>query len=309
LIDCDPGIDDALALLFALSTKRLKVEAITTVYGNVSVEQCTENLIDILSLSGLEILPEVGKGAKKPLAKKRLRPRAVHGTDGLGDTGLEIGRRDIRVKDAVELAASKILSGSIDYIVATGPLTNVANIIAKIPDISDYLKGIYIMGGAIFVRGNITQYAEFNIYNDPEAALLVFRSDIQKTIVSLDVTQKVVLSAGDMARLRRPQNALSDFVYNIAAYSMEYNKKVRRIQGASMHDPLCVGVVVDEGICDYASGRFDIKTSGQQRGRVVKADGSIEAKARVIKYCRDVNVSRFKKLFINHLKQLYQMSA
>ena len=90
---------------------------------------------------------------------------------------------------------------------------------------------------------------------------------------------------------------------------MEYNKRVRRIQGASMHDPLCVGVDVDEGMCEYASGRFDTKLSGQQRGKIVKAAGNTEAKARGIKYCRDVNVSRFKKLFINNLKQLYQMSA
>ncbi|MDB4349865.1 nucleoside hydrolase [Omnitrophica bacterium] len=305
LIDCDPGIDDALALFFAFASDRLKVEAVTTVYGNVSARQCTRNLIKILSLCGLKRLPDIGIGSKGPLVKRRPRPRAVHGKDGLGDTNLTLAKKEIFLDDAVELAIRKILSKSVDYIIATGPLTNIAKIVSKDPRVSGLIKRIYIMGGAISVKGNVTPYAEFNIYNDPEAASIVFSSRIPKTLVSLDVTQRVVLEKKDLSGLKESGKGLSRFISDIANYSIAYNRRFRGLNGASLHDPLCAGVAADEDICEYAEGRFDICLSGPERGRITASSGGGDK----ITYARGVDVVRFKELFLYNLNKLCKEAA
>ncbi|MFH1752995.1 MAG: nucleoside hydrolase, partial [Candidatus Omnitrophota bacterium] len=226
---------------------------------------------------------------------------AVHGKDGLGDTGLEPGPIAIEPMDALELAVSLIMDGRIDYIVATGPLTNIARIIEKIPGISKRIKGIYLMGGAIATEGNITPCAEFNIYCDPEAALSVFESDLPKTVVSLDVTRSVALDEDDIRVLSNTKNALSSFICAIASYSMEYNKRVRGIAGASLHDPLCVGVAIDESLCAYREGHFDIKLQGPERGMIVNGRNAV-------RYCSGVDAERFKKLLLTELTRLIKES-
>lgn len=304
LIDCDPGIDDAFALLFALSSQKLDVKAVTTVYGNVGVKQCTRNLLGILDISGRENLPDIGMGSSAPLKKKRLRKRDVHGKDGLGNSG--IGRNNLKVcvKDAVDLAVTKILSGSVDYIIATGPLTNIARVIRKDRRVPDLVKRIYIMGGAISVGGNITPFAEFNIYNDPEAASIVFNSDIPKTLVSLDVTRKVLLKDRDIGQLTGLGGDLGSFIGDLAAFSRNFNTRFRNARGVSMHDPLCVGVSAYNAICSYDIGYFDVRLSGRERGRIVPAAKTRTGEKRRIAYCKDVDVTKFKKIFLNTIKSL-----
>ena len=297
LIDCDPGIDDALALLLALSSDDLNVEGLTTVYGNVGVDRSTENLINILGLTGLRYSPRIGKGAARPLIAERLGERLVHGKDGLGNTDLVTCREGVEIEDACELAVSLIEGGRIDYIIATGPLTNIANIIKKCPDISKKLKGIYLMGGAIAVEGNITPYAEFNIYNDPEAASSVFESDLPKTVVSLDVTRDVTLNDQDLHALSETRNKLSKFICDIVSYSIDYNRRFRGLPGASLHDPLCVGVAADEGISTYKEGRFGIELNGRERGRIKEGEN-------IVRYCVQVNVERFKELLLTGLTRM-----
>jgi len=299
LIDCDPGIDDALALLFALASERLKVEAITTVYGNVSVEQCTENLKKILGLSGVKKFPQVGIGSDTPLRGEALESRTVHGRDGLGNVSHALSNIDLSFGDAVTLARSKILSGDVEYIIATGPLTNIAKLVTSDPKISDLVKRIYIMGGAVFVKGNVTPHAEFNIYNDPEAAKIVFDTKIPKVLVGLDVTHKAILEKKDLIELERFGNRLSRFIVDIAMFAITYHKGSRNSKGAYMNDPLCVGVAVDDGICEYGIGALDIVLKGPERGRIIAKNGSPK-----ITYCKGVDVKRFKELFLTHLVKL-----
>lgn len=304
MIDCDPGIDDALALFFALASKELKVEAVTTVYGNVGVRLCTKNLKNILSLSGLNTLPEIGIGSNRPLKKRRLRPRGVHGRDGLGDVLLGPPKIGLRLNEAVELAATKILSKEIDHIIATGPLTNIAKIITNDSEIPRLIKRIYIMGGALFVKGNITPYAEFNIYNDPEAAKIVFDSKIPKTLVGLDVTRKVILNKKDLVGFKTGKNKLSSFIIDIANFSIEYHRNIRRAIGAYMNDPLCVGVAIDEDICEYERAYLDVRLKGVERGRTTLSRTCVKEGASKTTYCKGVKAKRFKKLFLGRLKKL-----
>lgn len=309
MIDCDPGIDDALAILFALSSDKIRVEAITTVYGNVSVSQCTSNLMNILDISGVKKTPEIGKGSKRPLVKERMKPRRVHGRDGLGEINLSPPKGNFIVNDAVKLAVSKILSKKIDYIIATGPLTNIAKIITKDSKVPSLIKRIYIMGGAFFVRGNVTPYAEFNIYNDPEATKMVFDSKIPKTLVGLDVTHKAVLEKGDLKRFIAIDNRLSRFIVHIADFAIEYHERFRDVKGAYMNDPLCVGVAIDEALCEYDKGPLEVRLSGAERGRIIVSDGNRKKTISKISYCKDVNAPMFKKLFLDTLEELCKKEA
>jgi len=302
LIDCDPGIDDALAILFALASNKLDIKAITTVYGNVGVRQSTRNLITILEISGLGVVPEIGIGSNGPLVKKRPKKRYVHGRDGLGDTLRGRPGKIARLEDAVRLAAAKILSKEIEYIIATGPLTNVAKIIRSKPKIPDLIKRIYIMGGAFFVKGNVTPYAEFNIYNDPEAAKIVFDSHIPKTVIGLDVTQKVILERKDLIGFEKGRGRLSGCIYDIANFAVSYHREFRGARGAYMNDPLCVGAAIDSTICKYKKGLLDIKLNGAQRGRIVA--GAKGALPRDTMYAYSVNAERFKKLFLKSLTKM-----
>jgi purine nucleosidase len=230
-----------------------------------------------------------------------LNERTVHGSDGLGDTGLTCDTEGIEVESAVDLAASLIETGGLDYLIATGPLTNIANIIKRIPDISKKIKGIYIMGGAISVEGNMTPYAEFNIYNDPEAASIVFESNLPKTIVSLDVTRSITLNEDDLSLLHIADNRLSKFICDIASYSIEYNKNFRGLPGASLHDPICVAIAANESACSYKRGRFDIVLDGIERG-------SIKEGGNPIRYCASVNTDRFKETLLTGLTKMIKES-
>lgn len=309
LIDCDPGIDDALALFFAFASDRLEIEAITTVFGNADVRQCTDNLIKILDISGLKRIPEIGIGSDRPLVEKRLEARATHGRNGLGDIRLDPPKNDYSVNDAIELAASKILTKKIDYIIATGPLTNIARIIAKSPRIVDLVKRIYIMGGALFVKGSVTPYAEFNIYSDPHAAKMIFDSKIPKTLVSLDVTEKVILKKRDLERFEKDESRISRFIVDIADYAISHHRNIRRAEGAYMHDPLCVGVAIDDEICEYSQGYAEVTESGPERGRVVISKKNRGNRASNITYCKRVNSGNFKELFLGHLMKLAKEAA
>lgn len=299
LIDCDPGIDDALALLFAFSSDELNVKAVTTVYGNVPVRQCLSNLMKVLHVARPRPMPEIGIGADRPLKKKRLKPRGVHGKDGLGDLKIHFPDLKYDVVDAIELASAKILSGEIDCIIATGPLTNIARLITKDERIPPLLKRIYIMGGVFASGGNISPFAEFNIYNDPEAAKTIFSSDIPKTLVGLDVTRKVILERGDIKRFRNGKEDVSRLIAGIGNFAITYHRKYRNVKGAYMNDPLCVGVAVDETICSYRSAKLDVVLKGKERGRVL-----VKKAAPDVLLCRDVNVKRFKRLFLHNLERL-----
>ena len=194
------------------------------------------------------------------------------------------------------------MSKRIEYIIATGPLTNIAEIIKTNPKIPDLVKRIYIMGGALFIKGNITPYAEFNIYNDPEAAKLVFDSKIPKTVVSLDVTQRVILERSDLTGFKKDKERLSRFIYDIANFAICYHRGFRGVKGAYLNDPLCVGAALEGKICEYKKGSLGIKLNGPQRGRTIV--GEETGGAQDITYAESVNVDRFKKLFLGSLKKI-----
>jgi inosine-uridine nucleoside N-ribohydrolase len=240
LIDCDPGVDDAIALLLALASPELEVLAVTTVAGNQTLELTTANALRVVELVGRDDVP-VAAGADRPLVRELIVAK-VHGESGLGGWALPEVRGAAVREHAVDLLARHALeSPSPVTLVALGPLTNVALLLALHPDAARRLERVVLMGGAIGA-GNMTPLAEFNVWTDPEAAARVFSSGLDVTMVGLDVTFQACMTAREVARLGSGRAAR--FVAGLfECYESKYAAYTTR-DGAPVHDAVAVAAVV-----------------------------------------------------------------
>ncbi|MGW1539230.1 nucleoside hydrolase [Streptomyces sp. NPDC002309] len=202
IIDCDTGVDDALALLFAVRHPAIDLRAVTCVAGNTDVDGVVRNTLTVLEQAGAGDVP-VARGAARPLIEAPRPARHVHGQDGMGDLGLPApARRPVDV-DAVTLLRREILASPRPVtLVPTAPLTNIALLLRTHPEVADRIERIVFMGGAVAV-GNATPVAEFNVWHDPEAAAILLSSGVPLTMYGLDVFTRVVVPASDVRRLRR----------------------------------------------------------------------------------------------------------
>lgn len=267
LLDVDPGIDDALAILLALSSPELSVEGITVVAGNVEVDVGLRNALQILELAGRSEIP-VARGAEAPLIGRLVTSKHVHGENGLGNVELPAPSTAPFAGTATELMVSKIREhpGRITLI-PVGPLTNIALLLKQHPELRSDIKDIVLMGGSLS-GGNITPAAEFNIYNDPEAAEIVFHAGVPLVMVGLDVTEKTVLGAKQLAAVPRAASPIHQFVWNLT----DFHLNERGAEGIMMHDPLAVGVVVDPTFVEIEHLHVGVETKGDKtRGETVAA--------------------------------------
>ena len=186
IYDGDPGIDDALAILYALNSPKTILQGITTVAGNVTIDKTTKNALNLLEMAERSEIP-VAKGAAKPLLRELRQAEEFHGPDGLGNTNLPEPKLKPEPIHAMDQIISSIMANKGDIaLVAAGPLTNLAMAVLKEPNIRFHVRKVIIMGGAIRAPGNVTMASEFNIYTDPEAAKIVFNSGLPIILVSLD---------------------------------------------------------------------------------------------------------------------------
>ncbi len=301
IIDCDPGIDDALAVLLALASDELEIKALTTVRGNVSVSQTTKNLLNIIEIARVKNPPATGCGSSIPLngsaPSELCSSRGVHGNDGLGNSRLPYPTISLTHKDGVGLIISKLLSGEADTLICLGPLTNIARALILKPELKGRIAKTIVMGGAVFCPGNITKDAEFNIFSDPEAADVVFASGLTIHLVSLDVTQKVVLNQIHLKRLRNLSGRLRDFIVGILEYSIKFHQSRRGVNGAYLHDPLAVGIALDESLGNFESLCLGIDL-GARRGKTYIKDGLPN-----VQFCKSVDESRFMNIFLDRLEK------
>jgi inosine-uridine nucleoside N-ribohydrolase len=243
ILDVDPGIDDAIAILLALRSPELKVEALTTVAGNVTVEQGSENALRVLSLARRTDIP-VAKGSARPLRKQLLTATYWHGPNGLG--GVELPRSDASLdrRHAVDLMIELAhrYPGELT-IVATGPLTNVALALRKAPSMRHELSEIIVMGGST-VGGNETAAAEFNFYVDPDAARVVFESGVPVTMVGLNATRQTLLTRQHVRDLDASASCLGRFVAKLGNFSLKTGDDMT--VGMPLHDPLALALAVDK---------------------------------------------------------------
>lgn len=238
IIDTDPGIDDAQAILFALLSGRFQVDAVTSVFGNVPVDLAAMNAVRLTELAGRSDLP-VYVGAAEPLVQRRLFfSPTVHGTNGFGEVELPIpARRPDDGYAAVELARRVTEAPGQITILALGPLTNVALAMRLEPRFAEAAKEIIFMGGIVLGPGNVSPVATANMLNDPEAAKVVLAAGVPLTMVGQDVTRWVRISAERRERMRKAGSRVAEFIYRITGfYADAYVRE--GIAGFPVHDLL-----------------------------------------------------------------------
>jgi inosine-uridine nucleoside N-ribohydrolase len=317
VLDTDPGTDDALALMLALNSPDLKVEAITVVPGNVTAEQGLDNALRMVSLANRCDIPVAG-GARHPLNQKLVTAELWHGRNGLGNIELPAPKCKVDARFGPDLIVELVHKYPHQVtLVPVGPLTNIALAVSKDPAIASLVEGIVIMGGSVS-GGNTTGAAEANIYNDPEAAQIVFNAGWTVTMVGLDVGNKTLMTDREVQELASSPGTLSRFAAQVGKFMVENSRKYG-FEGAAMYDPLAVGVAIDPALVTTQLWRVDVETRGEfTRGETVANRGGynehyvlngdhytidrlekVKPNARV---CVEVQPQRFLSMFVDRVK-------
>jgi purine nucleosidase len=317
IIDTDPGVDDAMAILLALNSPELKVEALSVVPGNVEAWQGLENALKLVSLAGrCDVL--VAGGARHPLNQKLITAQFWHGKNGLADVELPAAKCKADSRFSPDLIIELVHKYPHEItLIPIGPLTNIALAVSKDPSIVPLVKDVVIMGGTIS-GGNVNGAAEANIYNDPEAASIVFNAGWMVTMVGSDVGERTLVTRKYLADLEAMHGPESDFVYKLADFYLTRAEK-SGYSGAAMYDPLAVGVAIDPTLASLKEMHVDVETRGEfTRGETVanrmgsnennvlrgdhyEIEGVIPLKANA-RVCLASDADRFLKMFIARIK-------
>ena len=266
VLDCDPGHDDAIALLLALASPEVELLGVTTTYGNQTLEKTTQNALRVLELVGRTDVP-VAAGAERPLERELVVAAHVHGESGLDGPALPEATTTPSADDAVAFIAERVRGASVPVtFVPTGPLTNVARYLAAHE--GEGIDRIVLMGGSI-AEGNFTPAAEFNVWCDPEAAARVFASGLDVTMVGLDVTHKALLGPAEEARLRAT-GRIGTFVAELNVFFSRYHRDTYGWDGAPIHDAVAVAQVVRPELVEMRRRNVEIELDSElTRGRTV----------------------------------------
>ena len=293
LIDTDPGTDDVLAIIMALNSPDLDVVGITTVGGNAKLTHTTSTALRLLASLRRPDIP-IAKGASSPLDGKFVYAYQYHGRDGLS-IQLPTTHLKPRTESAYDLIVSSAKQhGNNLVVIALGPLTNIAQAILKEPRISNWLKEIVIMGGAVNVGGNITPHSEFNIYNDPKAASIVFTSGVPIKLIGLDVTQQTYVLRKQLPWVDSRSNS-SQIASKILSQWFEAHTNEDRY---CLHDPLAVAASIQPDILTYRQAEIRVDTNNQQLRGKTTAIYDIGS----VKFATRVNFIRSTELILETLQ-------
>jgi purine nucleosidase len=317
IFDTDPGSDDAMALMLALNSPELDVRAITVVPGNVTAQQGLVNALRMASLANRCDIP-IAAGAQHPLFQKLITAEFWHGKNGLANVELPPSKCKVDGRFGPDLIIHMVHAAPHELtLVPVGPLTNIALAVLKDPSIVPLVKEVILMGGSI-TGGNVNAAAEANIYNDPEAAEIVFQAGWPLTMVGLDVGDKTLLSRKHLAQLGQTHGPMNDFMVQVASYLVALSEKFGSA-GTPMYDPLAVGVAIDATLVKAPAMHVDVETRGEfTRGEtvanrhgyvernvlhgdryVIEGADKVEPNAKV---CTDVEAERFLQLFISRIR-------
>jgi inosine-uridine nucleoside N-ribohydrolase len=317
ILDTDPGTDDALALMLALNSPELDVRAITVVPGNVTASQGLENALRMVSLANRCDIP-LAAGAQHPLFQKLITAEFWHGKNGLANVELPASKCRVDARFGPDLIIQLIHAAPHEItLVPVGPLTNIALAVEKDPSIVPLVKEVILMGGSI-KGGNVNAAAEANIYNDPEAAQIVFQAGWPLTMVGLDVGDKTLLSQKYLDELGKTHGPVNDFICAVAKYLIGLSAQFGS-PGTPMYDPTAVGVAIDATLVKAPEMHVDVETRGEfTRGETVaNRNGYVERNVlhgdRYViegvdkvtpnaKVCTDIDADRFLQLFVSRIK-------
>jgi inosine-uridine nucleoside N-ribohydrolase len=300
VIDCDPGHDDAIAILLALASPELELRAISTVAGNQTLDKTTRNALKVLELAGRTDIPVVS-GAAAPLTRELRTASHVHGESGLEGPDLPEPTTKPVDDDVADFLASHIEPGVV--LVPIGPLTNVALLLDRHPDVAGRLERIVWMGGSI-AEGNITPAAEFNAYVDPEAAARVFASGIDVTMIGLDVTHKALFTRAHADRLRGA-GTIGRFVAELSDFFQEFHRTRYGFDGSPIHDAMAVAHIADPTLVTTLHTNVEIETKSQWcDGRTVVDRWRSTVRPENAHVGIDVDAPRFLELLCTRMESM-----
>lgn len=259
IIDCDPGHDDAMAIL--LGARLLDVKGITTVHGNVSLALTTQNARKLVELAGLTEIP-IAAGMDRPLVREAVHAPEVHGNSGLDGPDLPDPTVPLAAEHAVDFIYRMAQEVDNLHLVPVGPLTNVAVALRRYPQLTERIAQISLMGGSLTL-GNSTAAAEFNIWADPDAAHVVFSSGIPIKMVGLNVTRRVEATPERRAQVRALGNRTAEVVAQLLDFYSERLQKLFGLRGGSMHDPLAVAALVAPDVLRFKPMHVAVELRGE----------------------------------------------
>jgi len=289
ILDTDPGIDDALALFLALSSPDVRLEAITTVGGNVNVDLTTYNALALLELAGRTDIP-VARGSNRPIVRQPMYAEHVHGDNGLG--GLQLPEPQIKAID----------SHAVDVIIET----NIALALRREPRLAQSVREVVIMGGALRVPGNTTPSAEFNIYVDPHAAHIVLHAGWPIRLVTLDTTMQAELRREQVEMLASSESPVTDAIRQMLAYYFDVFGPQNGVSAFHMHDPLCLAAAFQPDLISWEPSFVDVELHGTLTlGETVAYFGPLITQSPNILASVGVDAGRFIQLFLQRIKERF----
>ncbi|MEZ9764491.1 nucleoside hydrolase [Vibrio splendidus] len=317
ILDTDPGIDDAMAILFAEAHPDIELMGITTVYGNATIDNGTQNALYLKQKFGMKAL--VAKGSDKPLLREPVGATVVvHGDTGFGD----VTAPSSLDSEAIKKPAYQFIIDSVRAepreitLVAVGPLTNLALALEAAPDIVDLVKEVVVMGGAFGEnghRGNVTPFAEANIHDDPHAADQVFTASWPVVIIGLDVTEESFFTSQYLDELRDDAGEVGQFIWDISRYYLKFYSDKVGMDGCHVHDPSAIAYVIQPSLFTSRSGPVRVVTDGPAEGMTIqKADqrnymndewGLFPAQQVGIQVDSDTLLSLYRETLINYSQQ------
>ncbi len=298
ILDCDPGHDDAIALLLALASPELELIGVTTTFGNQTLEKTTSNALRVLELVGRSDVP-VAAGADRPLRRELVVAAHVHGESGLDGPALPAASTSPVADDAVAFMAHAVAASPVPVtLVPTGPLTNVARYLERHGEAG--IERIVLMGGAI-AEGNMTPAAEFNIWADPEAAQAVLHSRLDVTMIGLDVTHRAVTSPALQARLREV-GAAGAFVADLVDFFALYHQRTYGWDGAPIHDAVAVAHIIEPGLVATKTRNVEVEVESELcRGRTVVDLWNRTDRPATVHVGVDLDADRFFDLLVERI--------
>lgn len=265
ILDCDPGHDDAVAIL--LAARHFEVLGITTVAGNASVDLTTLNARRIVDLAGLPI--PVARGCAAPLVQPPAHAREIHGPSGLDGYEFPPPRAPVEARHAVDFLIDTVRSREGVTIIATGPLTNLAVALRAAPDIAGRIREISLMGGSVTI-GNVTPAAEFNVWFDPEASAAVFQSGVPLWMCGLNATRQAGLGGEDLARLEGLGTHAARVIASLLRYYLRRQQEAAGAERAPLHDPCAVAILLDPSPVSWVLAHVAVELCGEHtRGMTV----------------------------------------
>lgn len=309
ILDLDVGIDDAMALVYALGSEEVELIGITATYGNVLTSQSAKNALALLDMFGYAHVP-VYMGDTHALAKDSFEvldiSAFIHGKNGVGEVELPESTRTPENMSGVDfiIEATKKYGKDLVY-VPTGALTNLAQAIRTYPQLVEEIGKVVIMGGALTVPGNVKPWVEANICQDPEAADEVFRSGVFATMVGLDVTLQTLLTYEDTQKWRNLGTQAGALMADIVDYYIKaYETTAPYLGGCGLHDPLAVAVAVDDSLVDTLAINMQVDLSGETRGRTIGNPQLLNDPYKSMRVAVGVDTTRFLHEFMERTSRV-----